>query len=95
MSIFLTAVIKARPAYIGEVSAVLQNLVSRARKEAACIRYDLHQELNGGNVFVFYEQWSDQRGLDAHNSQPYILEFGRFIADKTEEPMQVYLMNKL
>ena len=28
------------------------------------------------NVFTFYEIWTDQAGLDAHNEQPYIKDFG-------------------
>lgn len=95
MSIYLTAVIKAKPEYRKEVAAVLQNMVKETRKEEACIQYDLHQGIEDDNLFIFYEIWKDQQGLDNHNSQPYILEFGQLAQNKLQEQPQIYLAKKI
>ncbi|MGE7776194.1 putative quinol monooxygenase [Chitinophaga sp. NPDC101104] len=91
MKIYLTAVIKVKPEYLPEVEKAVRNMVTETRKEAACIQYDLHQGLDDKHVFVFYEIWKDQQGLDAHNQQPYILEFGNIAQAKLLEPPQIYV----
>ncbi|MBO9732479.1 MAG: antibiotic biosynthesis monooxygenase [Chitinophaga sp.] len=95
MNIYLTAVIKAKSAYRHEVLAVLQNMVTETRKEAANIQYDLHQGITDENVFVFYEIWENQEGLDSHGQQPYILEFAALAGEKLQEAPQIYLTKKL
>jgi len=93
--IYLTAIIKAKPKYLKDVLSVLQNMVIETRKEDANIQYDLHQDLRDKNTFVFYEIWKDQQGLDFHNQQSYIIEFGKLVDEKLQETPQIYLTKKL
>ncbi|RZL39798.1 MAG: antibiotic biosynthesis monooxygenase [Pedobacter sp.] len=95
MKIYLTAVIKSKPECFEEVALVLKNMVVHTRKETACLQYDLHQDMNDKNVFVFYEIWQNQRGLDLHNEQSYIKEFVALANDKLEEKPAIYLTEKL
>ncbi|GAO44094.1 putative quinol monooxygenase [Flavihumibacter petaseus] len=95
MNIYLTAIITAKPEHHQEVLAVLQNMVSQSRKEEACIQYDLHQGTENPDVFIFYEIWKSKEGLAAHNQQPYILEFGRLVPEKLQEPPAIYLAHKI
>ncbi|MCJ0743652.1 putative quinol monooxygenase [Pedobacter montanisoli] len=93
--IYLTAIIKAKPQYLDEVRAVLQRMVTETRKEKACIRYDLHQETTDENIFVFYEIWESKEGLDAHNQQAYILDFGHMAQEKLQQAPTIYLTKKI
>ncbi|NML39684.1 antibiotic biosynthesis monooxygenase [Chitinophaga sp. G-6-1-13] len=95
MSIYLIATIKAKPEHRDEVAVVLQRMVTETRKEEAAIQYDLHQGTADDNLFVFYEIWKDQEGLDAHNQQPYILEFGRLAEGKLQEAPTIHLTTKI
>ena len=95
MRIYLTAIIKAKPEYRNEVVAILQNMVTETKKEDACIQYDLHQGTEDENLFVFYEIWKNKEGLDAHNQQPYILEFGHLAQERLQEAPQIYLTTKI
>ncbi len=95
MNVYLTAILKAVPAHREEVLALLLAMVEASRKEDACIQYDLHQVKNDENQFIFYEIWKDQPGLDAHNQQPYILEFGKVAGEKLQEAPQIILMDKI
>ncbi len=95
MSIHLTAIIKVKPEYRAAISQLLNNMVDKTKREKACLQYDLHQSISDPNIFVFHELWSDQSGLDHHNQQEYIKEFGRFAPSKLQEPVQLYLTQKV
>lgn len=95
MKIHITAIIKAKTEYREQVKAVLLNMVSETKKEPACLQYDLHQDISDLNTFVFYEIWTDQQGLDSHNQQPYIKEFGTLIDVKLQEQPIILLTQKI
>lgn len=89
MKIYLTAIIKIKSEHFNEVKSILDNMVKQTRKETACLQYDLHQGIDDKNVFVFYEIWENQQGLDHHNTQPYIKEFGDIVKEKLQELPQI------
>ena len=93
--IYITAIIKTKAQYRSEVTNVLQQMVRETRKESDCIQYDLHQDQHNKDLFIFYEIWKDQAGLDKHNQQPYILDFGQLVHEKLQETPQIYLTNKI
>lgn len=95
MQIYITAIIKSKPEYRTEVQAVLQNMINETKKEKTCLQYDLHQDLENENTFVFYEIWENKAGLDLHNQQSYIQEFGQIVYEKLQETPQIYLTKKL
>lgn len=53
---YVSATIVAKEGCEAELEAVLSGVVAEVRKEAGCIRYDLHRS-DYGNVFLFYEIW--------------------------------------
>jgi quinol monooxygenase YgiN len=87
MEINLTVIIKSKPEYREGLKSVLKNLVGNSTKEAACLRYDLHQNIEDPNVFIFHEIWKNKEGLDLHKEQSYSLQFNRtselFLEEKT------------
>lgn len=91
MKIHLTAIIKAKSEYRGEIFSALQHMVAETRKEEACELYRLHQAINDDNLFIFYEIWNSQAGLDAHNQKPYIQAFGELIEEKLQEAPTILL----
>ncbi|QQT25694.1 putative quinol monooxygenase [Sphingobacterium spiritivorum] len=95
MNIYLTAVIKAKSEYRDEVLETLKNMVSKTLEEKACQKYDLHEDMEDPNRFVFYEIWQDQQGLDIHNQQPYILDFVAIVPEKLQEGPLIIKMKKL
>ncbi|PSL34213.1 putative quinol monooxygenase [Dyadobacter jiangsuensis] len=94
MPIYLTAVIESKTAHRDEVRATLLNMVTESRKEPACLQYDLYQDDNNPNVFVFQEIWESREGLDAHNAQPYIQAFVASL-EKLETNPLIYLTKPL
>lgn len=78
MNINLTAIIKSTEGNSDAMKGLLLQLLAESRKESACIQYNLQQDREDRNLFIFHEIWEDQKGLDLHNSQPHI---SRFVAD--------------
>ena len=93
MSLYLTAIVKSKKETTAELRALLLDMVSNSRKEAACIQYDLHEAADQ-ETFIFQEEWKDQASLDFHNSQPYILAFVARAAELTED-IVIYKTDKL
>ncbi len=85
--ISITAIIKSKEETTEVVKEMIHNLVTNTRKEAACIRYDLHYS---ENVFIIWEEWKDQVGLDIHNSQPYLIDFIADTETLLASPIKVY-----
>ena len=85
--ISITAILKSKPEHLIEVQNMLTHLVTETRKEAACIRYDLH---TSENVFILWEEWKDQVGLDFHNNQSYLQDFIKKTETLVATPIQVY-----
>nr|WP_315202802.1 putative quinol monooxygenase [uncultured Flavobacterium sp.] len=87
MEINLTVIIKSKSEYREEVKTILKNLVENSRKESACLQYDLHQNIDDQNVFIFHEIWKNKEGLDLHKKQSYSLKFNEtselFLEEKT------------
>lgn len=90
MKIYLTAIIKAKPQFKTEVLNILNNMVLQTNKEEACELYTLHQSIEDENTFVFYEIWNNQEGLDFHNNQSYLQEFGKIIDEKLEDKPLIF-----
>jgi quinol monooxygenase YgiN len=85
--ISITAIIKSKQENLTEVQNMITHLVTETRKEEACIRYDLHTT---DNVFIIWEEWKDQTGLDIHNNQPYLVDFISKSETLLSAPVQVY-----
>jgi quinol monooxygenase YgiN len=75
MSVYLTAIIEAKPENANQVRPLLETLLTHSRNEEACIQYDLHESVDRPGYFIFHEEWTDQAGLDLHNVQPHIGAF--------------------
>ena len=95
MKIYITAIIEAKSTQCQYVQNVLQHMVRETKKEEACLQYDLHQDNSDPNLFIFYEIWRDQQGLDRHNQQPYIKEFGTLVDSKLKKSPSIYITQKI
>ncbi|QSB28600.1 putative quinol monooxygenase [Flavobacterium sp. CLA17] len=85
--ISITAIFNSKTEHTEKLESMLQHLVTETRKEAACVRYDLHKS---ENAFILWEEWQDQPGLDVHNNQSYLLDFISQSEALVSTPIQVY-----
>lgn len=95
MAINLTAIVKSKPEHTEEVKTYLLNMVLNSKKEAACLQYDLHQNNEAPNIFVFHEIWKDEKELEEHNQKPYIQDFVKASEALLEESVIIYKTEKI
>jgi len=91
----ITAIIKSLPEKTEEMKAFLLELVAGSTKEEACIQYDLHQDAESPNVFVFHEIWKDAENLELHTKTPHFVKFVHDSASLLAEPLTVYKTNRV
>lgn len=95
MKVNLTAIVKSKPEHTEEVKTYLLNMVVNSKKEEACLQYDLHQNNEEPNIFVFHEIWKDEKSLEEHNSKPYIQDFVKAATTLLEENVIIYKTQKI
>ena len=95
MMIHLTAILKSKEEFTEKVKEYLENLVENSRKESGCLQYDLHQDIENSNVFIFHEVWQNQEIFDLHNSQHYVKDFFELAPNLLEEKPAIFFTNKL
>ena len=83
-NIKITAIVAVKAEHGTELLDVFTALVGESRKEGGNLRYDLHQDLQNPNRFVFFENWKDQAAVDSHNASAHFQNFLKAIDGKTE-----------
>lgn len=81
----IVAIIKAKKESAESVKSELSKLVATTRKEDGCIEYNLHQDNDAPEVFVFYEIWEDALHLENHFHSDYYRKCGNAIEGMVEE----------
>ena len=87
----VVAFAQAKPGKEKDLEKALLELVSHTRKEAACINYDLHRNLDKPGMFVFYENWINKAGLEQHRKTQHITDFRAKAGELLAEPLQIEL----
>ena len=95
MKINLTVIIKSKSEYREELKAILVDLTKNSKKEATCLQYDLHQNIEDPNVFILHEVWKNKEGLDLHNKQSYLLKFIQTSELFLEEKITVFTTSRI
>lgn len=60
---------------VDEVKNELLKILEPTRHEEGCLLYELHQDLNNPNIFMFYEIWETVEAWKAHDTKPHINAF--------------------
>ena len=68
----IVARIEAKPDQIELVKSELIKLIEPTRAEAGCLQYDLHQDNNQPEVFLFYENWETRELWQAHMENEHL-----------------------
>ena len=95
MSIYLTAISRAKPQHIDQFRTILLELVVESRKEKACIQYDLHQSNDDPALFIFHEEWASKEDLELHNQTAHINKFIKDSVDIIDGAVIIHKTEKL
>ncbi|WP_211827197.1 putative quinol monooxygenase [Kistimonas asteriae] len=87
----IIARIEARQGKVDRVKAALLKLIEPTRQEAGCLQYDLHQDNETPEVFIFYENWESrallQRHMNSDHLKAYMEEVEGLVASFTLNEM--------
>jgi quinol monooxygenase YgiN len=72
-----------------ELVRVGQRVASASRQEPGCISYQVCQDSEDENAYVFVEQWEGEESLQAHFATPHVVEFMSSIRATLVEPPDV------
>jgi quinol monooxygenase YgiN len=74
----IVARIEAKTGKIERVKTALLKLIEPTREEEGCLQYDLHQDKDNPEVFIFYENWESrvlwQNHMNNDHLKTYLLE---------------------
>lgn len=57
------------------VKSELLKLIDVTRTEEGCISYDLHQDNENPNFFIFYENWENRTLWQIHMNNKHLAEY--------------------
>lgn len=87
----ILAQIEAKPESVDLMKAELTKLIEHTRKENGCLQYDLHQDNEKPEFFVFYEVWENRELWQVHMKNENLTAF----AKKTEGAIKTFTLNEM
>ena len=73
------------------VKSELLKLIEPTRAEEGCINYDLHQDNENPNLFLFFENWTSRELWQAHINNTHIAEYRKI----TEGAIEKFSINEM
>lgn len=71
----IVATIKAHPNSVERVKAELEKLIPTTLAEPGCLQYDLHQDNDNPELFLFYENWESRTTWQDHMNAAHITAY--------------------
>ena len=69
----------------------LLKLIDVTRAEEGCISYDLHQDNENPNLFLFYENWTNRDLWQKHMNNTHLAEYVK----ATENAVEEFILNEM
>lgn len=73
------------------VKEELLKLIDITRSEEGCINYDLHQDNENENLFLFYENWENRELWQKHMENEHLAEYLK----NTEGAVAEFVLNEM
>lgn len=67
------------------VKSELLKLIDITRAEEGCINYDLHQDNENSNLFLFYENWTSRELWQQHMNNDHLAQYMKATDGAVEE----------
>ncbi len=81
----IVANILAREGQGEMVKAELLKLIDVTRTEDGCINYDLHQDNENPNLFLFFENWQNRELWQKHMNNEHLAKYKRLTEGAIDE----------
>ncbi len=87
----IVARILAKEEHRDLVQTELLKLLDITRAEKGCVNYDLHQDNENKNLFLFYENWESRALWQAHMSNAHLSDYMK----ATEGAVEEFILNEM
>lgn len=87
----IVAKILAKPEKQELVKNELLKLIDITRKEEGCINYDLHQDNENPNLFLFFENWESKELWQQHMNNQHLADY----MDATDGAVEDFTLNEM
>ena len=91
LSLTIVAKIVAKTEKRELVKTELLKLISITRTENGCINYDLHQDNENENLFLFYENWESRELWQIHMKNAHLAEYLK----ATDGAVDEFILNEM
>lgn len=81
----IVAKILAKPEKRELVKHELLKLIATTKAEKGCINYDLHQDNENENLFLFYENWESKALWKNHMNNTHLAEYSKATEGAVED----------
>ena len=95
MAVTVIAIATAKDGKEAELKAELTKLVEPSRKDEGCIGYVLHQSIESGGEFMFYEKWESKELLQQHIGNEPLQNFMKISPELLNGELIVSLWNEV
>ena len=85
MKLTIVAKILAKEGYQELVKKELLKLIDITRSEEGCMNYDLHQDNENPNLFLFYENWTNKQLWQNHMNNQHLADYMKTTEGAVEE----------
>lgn len=79
---------------INEFLAKCRELIKYTRREAGCVSYELQQNTEQANHYVFLEQWKSKTDLELHFATPHFSSIVPVLVEYCEQTPVVQTFQK-
>jgi len=69
----------------------LLKLLDITRAEKGCINYDLHQDNENENLFLFYENWESKELWETHMNNTHLADY----MEATDGAVEDFILNEM
>lgn len=87
----IVARIEAKADKVDLVKSELLKLIEPTRMEKGCIQYDLHQDDNKPELFIFFENWESRELLQAHLNSDHLKAY----VQATEGAVESFMLHEM
>jgi len=87
--ITILATIHARAGREADVEARMRIMVEASRKEAGCLRYDMHRAEDDGASFIMVEYWASAQALGLHDDSAHMAALRADLPHMLDRPIEV------
>lgn len=87
----IVAHITAKPEKTEFVKTKLEGLIETTRSEDGCVQYDLHQDNEHPNHFMFFENWDSRERWLKHMDSPHLKDY----LDATEGAIEAFELHEM